>query len=126
MKKNNFLLILLVFVSFQFAVSSCIKKKDTIAKVFVKYPDNLPATSCTVILKPVPSDGSATGNTLIPADTSITNSKGEAIFNCNHLYQLGQAGVAVLNIVVDKEGFTGNGVIQLKEQETSIATVFLK
>jgi hypothetical protein len=127
MKRNYSIAIALFIFAGTMVVSSCKKKKDTIAKVFVMDENNNPVTTCRVILKPEPSSvsGSA-GKTLIDADTAVTNSAGEAIFNYNELYQLGQAGVAVLNVEAFKDGLTGSSVIQIKEEVTSETTVFIK
>jgi hypothetical protein len=125
MKRNYSIAIALFIFAGTMVVSSCKKKKDTIAKVFVMDENNNPVTTCRVILKPEPSE-SAAGKTLIDADTAVTNSSGEAIFNYNELYQLGQAGVAVLNVEAFKDGLTGSSVIQIKEEVTSETTVFIK
>jgi hypothetical protein len=123
MKKLNLFALGFIITASLLVISSCRKKQDTIAKVFVKDSDNNPVTSCRVILFPDPTEGSGAGKTLIKADTAITNSSGEAIFNYNYLYQLGQAGVAVLDIHAFKDGYTGTGVIQIKEEQTTITTV---
>ena len=106
-------------------ISSCNRKEDTIAKVFVYDESNNPISGAQVILRPEPSENSV-GKTLIEPDTTITNSTGEAIFNFNDLYQLGQAGVVVLNVYASKDGMTGEGVIQVIEEETSEVDVRIK
>jgi hypothetical protein len=125
MKRNYSIAIALFIFAGTLVVSSCKKKKDTIAKVYVMDENNNPVSTCRVILKPEPST-SAAGKTLIDADTAVTNASGEAIFNYNELYQLGQAGVAVLNVEAFKDGLTGSSVIQIKEEVTSETTVFIK
>jgi hypothetical protein len=124
MKRNNVIIAGIFAVSF-LVIGSCKKKQDTIAKVFIVDSQNQGVGACTVILKAVPTTNS-TGKTVIAADTSITNVAGEAIFNFNDLYQLGQAGVAVLNIYASKDGVIGTGVIQLKEEETVETTVTIQ
>jgi hypothetical protein len=59
-------------------------------------------------------------------DTTTTNGSGEAIFNFNDVYQLGQAGVAVLNIEAQKDGLTGQGIIKVEQETTSEETVFIQ
>jgi hypothetical protein len=120
MKLNKFIVVagLLVLV----AILSCNKKIDTIAKVFVKDVYGSPVSNCQVILKGI----STINKTSTLADTASTNSKGEAIFNFNYIYQKGQAGVAVLDIFADKEGIKGTGIIQVKEETTSEAKVVIQ
>ena len=124
MKRNNIILAGIFAASF-LVIGSCKKKQDTIAKVFIVDSQNEGVGACTVILKAVPSTNS-TGKTVIKADTSITNVAGEAIFNFNDLYELGQAGVAVLNIDVVKDGKTGQGIIKVEEETTSEETVYIQ
>ncbi|MGV3630262.1 MAG: hypothetical protein ACO1O6_03610 [Bacteroidota bacterium] len=111
-----------LFVASFFVISSCNRKDDTIAKVFIYDENNNPISSAEVVLYPEPSESSVGKETIQP-DTAITNATGEAIFNFNELYQLGQAGVAVLNIHAYKDTLEGYGVIQIVEEETSEAEV---
>jgi hypothetical protein len=111
-----------LFLAAFLVISSCKGKDDTIAKVFVYDENNVPVSSATVVIYADTTE-SAIGKDMIPPDTAITNSTGEAIFNFNERYQLGQAGVAVLNIHAYKEGLHGYGVIQVVEEETSEAEV---
>jgi len=114
------LAVTLVFATF----SSCRKKKDTLAKIYVKDTNNDPVSNCRVILKGVSTENNQANVSLY--DTSYTNSGGEAVFSFNDTYQLGQAGVAVLNIEAKKNGLTGTGIIKIVEETTSEATVFLQ
>lgn len=114
------LAVTLVFATF----SSCRKKKDTLAKIYVKDTNNDPVASCRVILKGVSTENNQANVSLY--DTSYTNSAGEAVFSFNDTYQLGQAGVAVLNIEAKKNGLTGTGIIKVVEETTTEATVFLQ
>jgi hypothetical protein len=59
-------------------------------------------------------------------DTTETNSSGVAIFNYNDVYQLGQAGVAVLDIKAYKDGANGQGIIKVEEEVTSEETVYIQ
>lgn len=122
MKKDKIIFLGFIFFASLLVITSCRKKKDTIAKVFVKDSNGNPITTCRVILKPEPSTNSV-GKTLIAADTAYTNSTGEAIFNFNYLYQLGQAGVAVLNVYANKDELSGASIIQIKEEETTSVNV---
>jgi hypothetical protein len=105
-------------------VIGCRKKEDTIAKIYVRDASNQAVAGARVVIY-----GQSTINQ--PAnvnlyDTTITNSAGEAIFNFNDVYQLGQAGVAVLNIDVQKDALTGQGIIKVEQEVTSEETVFVQ
>lgn len=125
MKLRNVIYFSAVVFAVGFTSSACNKKKDTIAKVFVYDENKNPVSNAEVVLYASPSESSF-GKTLIENDTTTTNLSGEAIFNYNDIYELGQAGVAVLNINASKDGLTGEGVIQIIEEETSEATVYIK
>lgn len=79
-----------------FFSSGCRKKKDTIAIVYVRDVANQLVAGAQVVVY-----GQSTINqpaNVVLYDTTLTNTAGEAKFNFNDVYQLGQAGVAVLNI----------------------------
>lgn len=120
MKFSKLILILIPAVLALHVVAGCRKKKDTIAKVFVRNSVGDGVATATVILKGV----STTSKASTFADTAETNSSGEAIFNLNELYKLGQAGVAVLDIVATRNSTTTTGVIQVEQETTSEATVY--
>lgn len=105
-------------------VIGCRKKEDTIAKIYVRDASNQAVAGARVVIY-----GQSTINQ--PAnvnlyDTTYTNSAGEAIFNFNDVYQLGQAGVAVLNIDVQKDALNGQGIIKVEQEVTSEETVFVQ
>lgn len=107
-----------------FSSSGCRKKKDTIAKIYVRDTSNALVVGAQVVLK-----GESTVTPSPPVvlfDTTTTNGSGEAIFNFNDVYQLGQAGVAVLNIEAQKNGLTGQGIIKVEQETTSEETVFIQ
>jgi hypothetical protein len=107
-----------------FSSSGCRKKKDTIAKVYVRDASDDVVIGAQVVLK-----GESTVTPSPPVvlfDTTTTNGSGEAIFNFNDVYQLGQAGVAVLNIEAQKDGLTGQGIIKVEQETTSEETVFIQ
>jgi hypothetical protein len=107
-----------------FSSSGCRKKKDTIAKIYVRDTANAAVVGAQVVLK-----GESTVTPSPPVvlfDTTTTNGSGEAIFNFNDVYQLGQAGVAVLNIEAEKGGMTGQGIIKIEQEVTSEETVFIQ
>jgi len=107
-----------------FSSSGCRKKKDTIAKIYVRDVMSAPVIGAQVVLK-----GESTVTPSPPVilfDTTTTNGSGEAIFNFNDVYQLGQAGVAVLNIEAQKGGLSGQGIIKIEQETTSEETVFIQ
>jgi len=115
---------LLVAFAMTFTFGSCRKKADTIAKITVRDTANVLVPNARVILY-----GTATEAPLKPVvrrDTTYTNSSGVAIFNYNEVYQLGQAGVAVLDISAEKGGLYGEGIIKVEEEVESTATVFIQ
>lgn len=119
-------LILSIAVSTALLSTGCRKKKDTIAKIYVRDAANNPVAACQVILKGVSTTIPNNSANVTLYDTTETNASGEAIFNFNDEYKLGQAGVAVLNIVAKKNGLIGQGIIKVEEEVTSEETVFIQ
>jgi len=104
--------------------SGCRKKADTIAIIYVRDVANQLVSGATVVLY-----GQSTTNqpaNVVLYDTTISNTSGEAKFNFNDVYQLGQAGVAVLNIEASFGGSTGQGIIKVEQEVTSEETVFIQ
>jgi hypothetical protein len=125
MKKYSYLLIAIVF-GFGIATTlGCNKKKDTVAKIYIRNGDNALVTGARVILYGESSEPGQQGKVNV-GDTTKSNSAGEAIFNLNGLYQKGQAGVAVLNISASLGTATGSGIIKIVEEVTSEETVFIQ
>jgi len=92
--------------------------------ITVRDSTNASISGARVVLYPQPT---GTGGNVNEAlyDTATTNSAGQASFEYNDVYQLGQAGVLVMNIHVTSSGQTGQGVIKIEEEVTSEETVFL-
>jgi hypothetical protein len=104
--------------------SGCRKKKDTIAVITVLDINNEPVAGAEVVLY-----GKSTINqpaNVVLYDTLTSNISGEARFNFNDVYQLGQAGVAVLNIEASKDGAVGQGIIKVEQETISEETVFIQ
>jgi hypothetical protein len=121
MKKIVLLFSLLVFA---FTFTSCRKKGDTIANIYVKDETNTNVSGAMVILY-----GTNTGGTpqqVAVFDTAYTNSTGLASFNYNDIYQLGQAGVAVLDIKAQKLNRIGQGIIKIEAETINEETVFIQ
>jgi len=104
--------------------SSCRKKKDTIAIIYVRDTANQLVPGAQVVVYGESTTGQQANVTLY--DTTITNALGEARFNFNETYQLGQAGVAVLMIKAYKDSATGNGIIKIEQETTTEETVFIQ
>lgn len=107
-----------------FTSNSCRKKADTIAKVTVRDTANVLVPGAKVVLL-----GKSTTDPIQPVvrkDTSKTNSSGVATFNFNDVYQLGQAGVAVLDIYAEKGDLKGKGIIKIDEEVENTATVYIQ
>lgn len=115
---------LMIAFAMTFSFGSCRKKGDTIAKITVRDTANVLVPNARVILY-----GESTGTPIKPVirrDTTFTNSSGVALFNYNEVYQLGQAGVAVLNISAEKGDLYGEGIIKVEQEVESTATVFIQ
>ena len=63
---------------------------------------------------------------VVRRDTTTTNTSGVATINYNDVYQLGQAGVAVLNISAEKGDLYGEGIIKIEEEQENTVTVFIQ
>lgn len=116
-------LILLISI-FAFSLNSCRKKADTIAKITVRDSQNALVPNATVVLYGTPSGSN--NNEMIRRDTVSTNVQGVASFDYNDVYQLGQAGVAVLDIVAYKDNLYGEGIIKIEEETENTTTVFVQ
>lgn len=115
-------LILLVSI-FTFSLNSCRKKGDTIAKITVRDAQNTLVPNATVVLYGMPTEQ---GNVSVRRDTVSTNAQGVANFDYNEEYQLGQAGVAVLDIIAYKDNLYGEGIIKIEEETENSTTVFVQ
>jgi hypothetical protein len=104
--------------------SGCRKKGDTIAIINVKNASSQGVSGAQVVLY-----GKSTINqpaNVVLYDTTVTNSFGKATFNFNDVYQLGQAGVAILNIKATFNNSVGEGIIKVQEETTTEETVFIQ
>ena len=106
------------------AFEGCRKKEDTIAKIYVRDAGNQVVSGAQVVIYGQSTLQNSPAVDLF--DTTTSNSAGEAIFNFNDVYQLGQAGVAVLNIDVRKDALVGQGIIKVEQETTSEETVFVQ
>ena len=116
--------ILTAIIATTIVLGSCRKKADTIARITVRDTANMVVAGAEVILL-----GKSTTDPIQPVirrDTALTNSSGVATIMYNDVYQLGQAGVAVLDIRASKDGLFGEGIIKIEEEVQNTATVFVQ
>ena len=105
-------------------LNACVKKEDTIAKIEVRDENNALVEQAMVVLH-----GTSTCNCpsqVVVYDTAYTNAAGVATFNYNEIYQLGQAGVAVLDIEAYKGNRQGQGIIKIEAEKTNEETVIIQ
>lgn len=125
MKRYVFLLgFFMVALGVTLSFGSCRKKGDTIAEITVRDTANALVPGAQVVLY-----GTSTETPIKPVvrrDTMITDAFGIASFNYNEVYQLGQAGFAVLNVAVRKGDMYGEGIIKIEEEEVNTVTVLIQ
>ena len=121
--KKLFLFVLIVLSAIGIS-SGCRKKVDTIAIIHVKNAGDEPVAGAQVVLYGQSTINQPANVTLY--DTTLSNSSGDATFNFNDVYQLGQAGVAILNIKAKLGSAVGNGIIKIEEEKTVEETVFIQ
>jgi hypothetical protein len=122
MKKNTLILAALSIVLI--GLNACVKKEDTIAKIEVRDENNALVEQAMVVLH-----GTSTCNCpsqVVVYDTAYTNAAGIATFNYNEIYQLGQAGVAVLDIEAYKGNRQGQGIIKIEAEKTNEESVIIQ
>ncbi len=121
---NKIIFFCALFIVVSVAVSGCRKKKDTIANIYVKDDNNLLVDQAMVVLYGTNTAG--TPQQVAVFDTAYTNIEGMATFNYNDIYQLGQAGVAVLDIKAQKLNKIRQGIIKIEAETTNEETVFIQ
>lgn len=104
--------------------SSCREKADTIANIYVRDESNAIVEDAMVVLYGTNTQG--TPQVVAVFDTAYTNAAGLASFNYNDIYQLGQAGVAVLDIKAQKLNKVGQGIIKIEPELVNEETVFIQ
>ena len=106
------------------SLSACRKKMDTVAHIYVKDETNASVSNAMVVL--YGTNTQQTPQQVAVFDTAYTNANGLATFNYNELYQLGQAGVAVLDIKAQKGNKIGQGIIKIEAEKVNEVTVFIQ
>ena len=120
---KKFLIIMLALVVTG-VFSSCREKADTIANIYVRDESNAIVEDAMVVLYGTNTQG--TPQVVAVFDTAYTNAAGLASFNYNDIYQLGQAGVAVLDIKAQKLNKVGQGIIKIEPELVNEETVFIQ
>ncbi len=106
------------------SLSACRKKMDTVAHIYVKDETNASVSNAMVVL--YGTNTQSTPQQVAVFDTAYTNVNGLATFNYNELYQLGQAGVAVLDIKAQKGNKIGQGIIKIGAEKVNEETVYIQ
>ena len=106
------------------SLSACRKKMDTVTHIYVKNETNASVSNAMVVL--YGTNTQQTPQQVAVFDTAYTNANGLATFNYNELYQLGQAGVAVLDIKAQKGNKIGQGIIKIEAEKVNEETVFIQ
>ena len=122
--KRTLVFAVLAILGVGFSSTGCRKKKDTIAVIYVRDAANQLVSGAQVVL--YGQSTTTQPSNVVLYDTTTTNTSGEARFNFNDVYQLGQAGVAVLNIEASADGLSGEGIIKVEQETTSEETVFVQ
>lgn len=105
------------------STTGCHKKKDTLCNIYVLDTANARVAGARVELKGVPSSGNGVSTVDV---TLYTDASGVAQFDFSDDYQLGQAGVFVLNIEASHGTLAGTGIVKVEEETTSEQTVFIQ
>jgi hypothetical protein len=106
------------------SLSACRKKMDTVAHIYARDETNASVSNAMVVL--YGTNTQQTPQQVVVFDTAYTNANGLATFNYNELYQLGQAGVAVLDIKAQKGNKIGQGIIKIEAEKVNEETVYIQ
>ncbi len=115
---------ILIFGLLAISFVSCRKKQDTIVEITVKSNPNEVVSGAHVKLFTQPPY-SGTSSPILEMEGS-TGENGIVRFNFNDIYQLGQAGVAVLNVEVKKGDLDGSGIIKVDQEKVSKKVVLIQ
>lgn len=121
--KASLLVLAAGFISL--ATFSCRKEGETIAKIQVLDTAGAPVGGVMVRLYPDPTIDEH--GAIIIDDTMYTDGLGYVTFDYSENYNLGQAGVFVLNIEANSgDTAFGEGIIKIEQEVTSEETVILQ
>jgi hypothetical protein len=122
--KNRLIIGLIGLTLISGSISSCRKKADTIAIIHVYDQTNHAVANAQVKLIGTSTNGSSSA--VREPKVATTDASGNATFNYNDIYQLGQCGVAVFDIEASNGTLSGTGIIKVEQETTSEETVFLQ
>jgi len=127
MLRNTFLytLIAVTFASVLFMSSGCRRKGSTIVLITVRDSDNAVVSNAMVRLYGQSTTNPPSGP-VVRVDTAYTDDLGVARFDYTDTYQLGQAGLFVLNIEARKDNKSGAGIVKIEEEKTTEERVFIQ
>lgn len=104
---------------------SCRKESPTIAKVQVVDTSGAPFPGAMVRLYPTPTV--IEHGAIIIDDTLFADAEGWATFDYTDMYNLGQAGFAVLDIeVTSGDSLWGEGIIKIEDEKTTEEKVIIQ
>lgn len=110
---------------FVFSSTGCRKKGKTIALITVRNSANEPVEGAMVRLYGQSTTNPPSGP-VVRVDTAYTDASGVATFDYTEVFQLGQAGLFVLDIEARKGFLSGAGIIKIVEETTSEERVFIQ
>jgi len=102
---------------FGLTMVSCEKEEPTIAQIKVVDTDGNPVNNAMVYLHGTSTTTPPRTNAI--HDTSYTDIEGYAKFDFSDNFNLGQAGVFVLDIKVERLPETGTGIIKINQEEVN-------
>ena len=97
------------------SLASCYKTNATSLTVQVNNGSGTALAGATVKVKGVPPENTE-GTPLLIDFTEATNGNGIAFFNMNGIYNPGQSGVAIVEVLIQKDGLSAEGTINLLEE----------
>ncbi len=115
----------LMVAGLAFVATGCNKEKPTTVVITVKDADGSPVPDAYVRLF---------ANPLVPAKPDLTRLKKEGMtkangtveFDYTGLYEQGQAGFAVLDILTFRDTMYAEGIIKILEEETNEETLIME
>lgn len=93
-------------------LTSCYKTTATSLTVEVTDSSGSLISGAIVKLKADPTQNISENEVLIDYEEA-TNSAGIAFFTLSDIYKAGQSGAAIVNVIVHKDGFTAEGIMEL-------------
>lgn len=103
---------------------ACKKEEPTKAIIHVKLADGTLVQGAVVKLFAAPAQPVGDPNRL--NKEAISGSDGRAEFDYSDMYEQGQAGFAVLDILCTTDSMSGSGMIKITEEQVNEETVVLE